>query len=324
MTPLEAAEAFAAALRRGDEETAAQLIAEFLRVAERLNRDIVRYLETAKTKSAYERGVRLEIIHAQVVAELETYAVVAARLITAEQRAAIGKAVRDAEAIFALAKERTTSALVAAASWNRAPIEALHMLVGKLADGSTLGGYLKRQAGESWDGMKREILHGLASGRNPRRTAAAVAVHLDGNLVSALTTSREAQVGTYNQASVSQYRANPGVVRGFIRLSALGPRTCPVCWALHGKFYALGEDFYRHLNCRCTTIPAVEGLPILIRPGEELFAELSRNEQRQILRPGEYERYASGDIRLADLVAVKHSPIWGPTLRRRSLAELDA
>ncbi|UOF77585.1 phage mu protein F-like protein [Caudoviricetes sp.] len=222
-----------------------------------------------------------------------------------------------------LAQARSSSQLVVSATWNRAPIEALQMLVGKLADGSTMGDYLAAKAGEAWPEARTEILRSLATGRNPRRTAAAIRKAMNGNLVSALATSREAQVGTYNQAALEQYRANPNLVRGYRRLSALGPRTCALCWALHGKFYPLGEDFIRHINCRCTAVPDFEGVDNMIGDGEKLFRDSSADLKRKVLGKTEYQLYREGKIQLADLVGYRNSKVWGRSLRRKTLRELE-
>ncbi len=46
--------------------------------------------------------------------------------------------------------------------------------------------------------------------------------------------------------------------------------------------------------------------------------------QRAMLGPGAYDLYRDGTITLSDLVEIKHDPRWGPTLRRRSLKDLQA
>lgn len=324
-TPLEAAKAFASALRAEDERAAAILVEEFLRIVDRITRDVQRFLDDARrqTPTARERRERLEVIRAQLVVDLEAFGQFAGSLITAQQRAAIAAAVEDAQSLFMLAQARSSSQLVVSATWNRAPIEALQMLVGKLADGSTMGDYLAAKAGEAWPEARTEILRSLATGRNPRRTAAAIRKAMNGNLVSALATSREAQVGTYNQAALEQYRANPNLVRGYRRLSALGPRTCALCWALHGKFYPLGEDFIRHINCRCTAVPDFEGVDNMIGDGEKLFRDSSADLKRKVLGKTEYQLYREGKIQLADLVGYRNSKVWGRSLRRKTLRELE-
>lgn len=321
-TPLEAARTFAAALRASDREAAAILITEYLPVLERLTREVKSFLSN-RSDDARDKRERLEALRVQLVAELRTYAFVAQEVISSAQRGVIAAAIEDAASVFFLSQARSKAQIVIAASWNRAPVEALQLLVGKVADGSTIAEYMISKIGETWSAVRRELVFGLAAGKNPRVVARACKKALKAPLVNTLTTAREALVGTYNEASIEQYRANPELVSGFIRLSALGPRTCALCWALHGKFYPLGEDFLRHLNCRCTTIPVVEGVPYDVELGPKLFAQLGADEQKKILYPGEYALYKARKIGLGDLVAVKESKKWGPTLRRKTLGELE-
>ena len=322
-TPIEAARSFAKAIKAQDSETAIILAGEFLRVVRLITAEIAAYVAAAQTYTKREQRERLEVIRAQMVSSLEAFGQFAGSLITVQQRAAIASAVEDAHTLFLLSQARSTSQLVASASWTRAPIEALEMLVGKLANGSTMGDYLAAKAGEAWPKARTEIIRSLATGRNPRRTARAIRAAMNGNLVSALITSREAQVGTYNEATLEQYRANPELIKGYRRLSALGPRTCALCWALHGKFYRLAEEFVRHLNCRCTLVPEVEGLDSNIGDGEDLFRESTENLKRKVLRVREYELYQAGKIELSDLIGYRDSAKWGRTLRRKTLSEID-
>ncbi len=142
--------------------------------------------------------------------------------------------------------------------------------------------------------------------------------------------------------TLASYRANPGVVRAFRRVAGKDKRSCILCLALDGQEQPTGELLATHPRCRCAVVPLTRsweelGFPEHVqrladeaeasRPGQERgeawFRKQSAATQRAMLGPGGLALYQKG-ASLRDFVDVRHSPDWGPTLRRKPLAEVGA
>ncbi len=102
----------------------------------------------------------------------------------------------------------------------------------------------------------------------------------------------------YREASLDSYK-RLGIDRYFWA-SPLDPRTCWLCWALHGQIFEIGRRPLGHAGCRCTVEPLTDTQGPS-KTGEDLFAELEPGYQKQILGPTRYESYRTGS-RLRDLI----------------------
>jgi hypothetical protein len=77
-----------------------------------------------------------------------------------------------------------------------------------------------------------------------------------------------------------------------------------------------------HVMCRCVQAPAVRGSRLNIQKGSDWFAQQPAEVQKEILdKPGQYEAYRSGKLRLEDFVGLKRSAQWGDRYRVLSLKE---
>jgi SPP1 gp7 family putative phage head morphogenesis protein len=191
---------------------------------------------------------------------------------------------------------------------------AIESMVGVLADGSPLNS-LFRTFGLSVPDTARDILlGGIGSGDNPR----VIAKRLDESIKKlsrdrALRIARNESLRVLTTSQMRTYEANPDVVTGVRIVSALDSRTCPLCWARHGKIMKLGEPFYRHVTCRCALAP-VTSFSRKWATGEQEFATLSEAEQRKILGPQNYAYWSKGQITFDDLYSLQRDAKWGPKL----------
>jgi hypothetical protein len=160
---------------------------------------------------------------------------------------------------------------------------------------------------------------------NPKRNAASAARPLDpplgldesvfhSSIITRLDTQCKPQTTVYNLEVEEDHTY---VANGFL------VHNCPLCLAMDGREFGLDEPFAQHPNCRCTAIPLLKDRDAPRRTlGADWFATQDAATQRSILGPGAFDLYREGRLNLGDLVAIRQDPLWGPTLRRKSLKEL--
>ena len=118
---------------------------------------------------------------------------------------------------------------------------------------------------------------------------------------------RNASTEFYAEAGIKQYRF----------LSALDPRTCLVCWRLHGTKWKLNEKPHIHVNCRCVILPVTKGEKI--KTGVELFNSLETGFQKQILGPKRFALFQAGSS-IDSFVGVEKSKEFGRTFFVKNLS----
>jgi hypothetical protein len=130
---------------------------------------------------------------------------------------------------------------------------------------------------------------------------------LDALFVRMATTGRTEEYAQFRQTIKRILQRNPKTIKGWVWLGVLDERTCPVCWALHGKEFRRDTVMYSHPNCRCIPLPLAYRESFSEPTGPELFDKLPADVQRAILGVGKHGLYIDGDITLDDLVASKGS-----------------
>ena len=90
---------------------------------------------------------------------------------------------------------------------------------------------------------------------------------------------------------------------------------------MHGTLHPVSESMDSHPNCRCTQIPVLKEMPLLVKPGEELFRALPESTQRRILGRSTWAAWQDKAMSFGDLVGVKNDPRWGRTHYAKSLRE---
>jgi SPP1 gp7 family putative phage head morphogenesis protein len=285
------------------------------------------------------RSERLQRLLDQVAVQMGEVSDLQTALITNAQAEAVAMA---SAAAYDFAYQAHPDRLRVSAEWNRLPVAAFENMVGRMSDGSPLAEVFSRYPQVLRDAVQDSLLQGVGQGQNPRKVAAAIrrrirtAVEEPGIGSDVVNAAREIKqrsdiiartevVSAHRDAALLNYQVNaePFGAVGYRRISALDIRTCPVCWALHGRLYPVNQPFYRHPQCRCAaavvfTLEDEDGIGL----GPDRFARLSKGDQLSILGPGKYEAFRAGRLALPDVVAEFDDPRWGPSVRERSLRSL--
>jgi len=200
-------------------------------------------------------------------------------------------------------------------------------------DGSPLRDLLDELGPEASASIRKALIAGVATGQNPRVIARQVRQALGGNLVRALTIARTEVLRAYRESSRRTYQANSDVIKGRIWHSALGTRTCPACWAMHGTFHRLDERLDDHPRGRCAMVPVTKtweelgfkGIPEAppqIEKWTDLFDRFPNADKERILGKAGFQVYKAGVVKLEDFVGRRVSREWGTMRYTRSLRDI--
>jgi SPP1 gp7 family putative phage head morphogenesis protein len=237
-------------------------------------------------------------------------------LVTTGQQIEIERGIRDAGGLMnAAANDAAINAAFA-----QLPKGALQTIVGSFSDGSPLHSLFRNLPNEGLAKIQQALIEGIATGQGPRVVARKMREAFGGNLDRALRVARTEQIRAYREATRETYQRNADVITGWQWLSARQTRTCPVCWAMDGQIFPLDTPMESHVNCRCTSAPVIDTAP-LQKTGEQLFANLSEADQKQILGIAKFEAYKSGQITLRDLVDYRKDRRWGGQRTEASLKD---
>lgn len=259
----------------------------------------------------------------------------------------VARAVSDAQTgASELGQKLTIDSLNAAAgdigrqagSFSLLPQPALNELTGQLSDGSPLSNLANQFGKEASDAFQAEITRGIALGLNPetvaknwRKSYPAIANYRASRIM------RTEMARASREASRRSMEANGDVVKEWQWYATIGSsRTCPMCYAMHGKKFPVKTKMASHPNCRCTMLPVTvsfEELGLsgvaeaeldrrLTTPGPQLFDELDEKTKREVLGGAAYRAYKGGAVTLPDFVGNTNSPIWGPGRTTRSLKSI--
>lgn len=130
---------------------------------------------------------------------------------------------------------------------------------------------------------------------------------------------RTTQLNSYRNATARIQYANAKLFAYQIRIAARDDRCCLACWALHGKKYAVGEIIYDHEQGRCRGIAIPVGKVIDFPTGAELWDRLSPDRQRAIAGAAAFNAMQQGGARLLDFVQYDRDPLFGYTVREKSV-----
>jgi hypothetical protein len=280
------------------------------------------------SRGEFDQLERAQALLAQAEAEYGKYAAYADGLITTEQRARVELALRHAQEAIQLSYWPAN----VAANFRRLPVRAVENMAGLAGDGGPIGALLKRSMLTDttdplglpaiWERLTQTLINSTAQGINPRTTARLMAADLQGGRQKAEVIARTEQIRVYRLASTEQFRES-GVVTGFRRLSARGPRTCLGCQALDGEHYDIGQELGDHPDGMCTLLPECDGAPFpQYQTGADYVASLPDTAQQGILGRY-YDGYAAGDFKFSDLGQHTHDPVWGQGVSVTPLEQLS-
>ncbi len=177
------------------------------------------------------------------------------------------------------------------------------------------------------------IGRGIAEGLGPREMVRQAGAGLDISRNRLMTITRTEPLRAARETVRQTYQSNSDIVTGWTWTSATDARTCAGCWAMHGSFHTNDETLDDHPNGRCTAVPKTKSWAEILgddtipdkRPviesGEAVFARLSADQQREILGPGMYDRWKSGEVQWGNLVVQDYDERWGTTRRAATIEE---
>lgn len=185
--------------------------------------------------------------------------------------------------------------------------EAVAQLAGRASDGGSLTKIFSRMIEPVREAAKSALLDGMAKGLSSRQIASRLHDATDMGYSRALTISRTETNEAYRAAS-REFYADAGIKK-YIWVAVLDPRTCMICWRLHGQIFTSTKKVFSHANCRCVLVPLAAN-DKRIQTGLERFNELEPGYQKQILGPSRFELFRSG-ASLTDFVGTKRTKEYG-------------
>ncbi|MCD9186722.1 MAG: phage head morphogenesis protein [Pyrinomonadaceae bacterium] len=195
--------------------------------------------------------------------------------------------------------------------------EAIQKLLQRANGKNTLSVIFDRMKTPVRQLAKNELIEGFALGESAPQIAARLHKTADLGKARALTIARTETNEAYRAATRDFYReAN---IKEYIWMSALDPRTCLICWMLHGQKFKSSKMTFSHPNCRCVLIPKTKHTGNIIT-GAERFAALEPGFQKQILGNKRFEIFKAGNS-LDEFVKSEKSPEFGERFAIRNLDE---
>jgi hypothetical protein len=253
---------------------------------------------------------RLKALKGQILDEMQRYSAVVGNEMDLSARAAVAAAQQNGYHVVqaALPGVPEIDARIMA-NWQRLDPAAVESMLGFLSPQGKLKQGLQTEFGPAIaDGVEQKLIDSVAFGYNPRKTATAIVQQLGIGLVSALRTTRTAQLMAYRESTRAAYMANPEIVKGWRWHAARDSRTCMGCIAMDGTLHKPDERLNDHWNGRCTMIPVTLdysdlGLKVPPRvPTDQWLASQPEDKQRQYLGK-RYDAWKSGETRFSESAA---------------------
>ena len=207
--------------------------------------------------------------------------------------------------------------------FDRLPVESVERFVGLAGNGSPLRPILEDASRVGADALARELIQGLALGRNPREIARRAMRQGIGSSFTRLSTiARTEVVRVSRETTLANYRAS-SVVKGYRRVAAKSIRTCIACLALDGTEYPLDTPFEEHPNGRCVAVPIIRGqAPLAYEDGRSWFEGQPEATQIQMMGAERHALWQSGQVGWEDIFTIIENPIWGNSPQPTPVREL--
>jgi SPP1 gp7 family putative phage head morphogenesis protein len=268
-----------------------------------------------------------EEVNPSRVFELERYKELQRQLDAEVQRISrltMIQTVENQQVMRSLASEAARAMIAAQApsigvSWASVPLRAVESLTGALAEGSPLADLFNAISDKALTVARKELTIGLSLGKHPSVVADALEEALKISKTRAMTIARTETLRAFRESSLERYRSS-GVVSGWYWVASLSARSCSACIAKHMTFHRLDERMDSHPNCRCTSIPGLEGVELNLKTGAEWFAAQDMVTQDRILgSKAAGTAYRAGDVELDDFARLTHNKTWGDSYTGDSL-----
>ena len=319
-------EAHRAALLRSDEAAMRTMAQRWLQIEQALQAQVdALILEIAQnggplTMWQLVRLRRYQTLQEQLNAQLAQFVDYVSQDITTRQRAA------GLEAI-----DQSSLAINAAAAdagiqlqFDRLPARNVERMVGLAGDGSPLRAILQAAGTVGADALAQQLVQGVALGLNPREIARrALRQGLATSFTRMVTIARTEVLRVARQTTIDNYQHSKAV-RAYRRVASKSQRTCIACLALDGEIYPLTTAFEEHVNGRCVPVPVlIRGTPLQYETGRQWFARQPEAAQRQMMGPGRWDLWQSGDVTWGDLVRIHEDETWGNSPQVTPVRDLE-
>lgn len=318
---IQAIEEQRARLLAHEAETMREMAERWLKVEDALRADMLDlsfYLDELRKKGESITTARLmqmeryRTLIADARREQEQYARWLADSLAEDQRALVEQGITEAQQLIEAAG---LDAKMANLIFNRINATAVEYMIGLAGDGSPLYELLRAAYPEAVLKLTDDLVTGLATGKGPRWTAAAMAEDMAGNLDRALLIARTEQLRALRAGNLEQMRQS-NVVSGYIRRAQRNSTVCPACLALDGEEYDTEVDVASHPNCQCYLQPKLKyGKTPAFPSGQDWFEGQSEKVQAEILGPGMFELYQAGELDWGRVARVVEDPVWGAQIK---------
>lgn len=229
------------------------------------------------------------------------------------------------------------------------PAAVTHQLAGALQDGSPLHSLFQQLGPDAAKQVEGALFTSLALGEGPRVAAQRLMWSADLSAQRAEVIARTELLRSWRSAQLENYRANSDVVSQWMWAADFGPRCCGACIAMDGTYHSLDTELDDHICGRCSALPITRSWAEILGDAgvdasglnltetsldswdsylygkgtaSDWFARQEPVIQNQILGPAKAEAYRAGDLALKDLVGVRQSAEWGPSIQELSLKQL--
>lgn len=278
MTPEELTKIQREFLIRTEKQSAVLLDRELVRVKRKISEKLRKNL-SADVSAAAEKF--LKEFFAFLNSEVDDLSISAARIVRIGQRRVINNA---AESLRKFLPEVKTSIF----SPDR---EAIQNLIGRTQTGKSLVKFFQKFKPVVAENAKQALIEGFKHGESSQAIASRLHIVTDAERHRVLTISRTETNEAYRAASREFYASAD--IKQYVWLAVLDPRTCAVCWHLHGQRFKSAKKIFSHPNCRCVLVPWTKNQKRILT-GAEHFARLETGYQKQILGGKKFEIYKAG------------------------------
>lgn len=226
---------------------------------------------------------------------------------------------------------------VIAVRMDRVPDDQISAIVQRT--GQQITALTRPLAADATEAMKQELIRGMAMGLNPRDAARRLLQRMEGRfnggLSRAMNICRTEILDAHRLAAAASQQANSDLLAGWVWTAKLDKRTCPSCWAQHGRLHPLDEPGpLDHQSGRCARVPkakswrelgfSVPEPPDILPDARKTFDAMPRADQLAVMGPARLDALQRGDISWDGLSKRRSTSGWRDSFGVTPLKDLAA